>query len=679
MTPVFIDVETFWSKTHALRKMTAIEYVLHADTQIICGTIKVADQPTQFYWGEVEYWTALHALDLSKIMLVGHNMSEFDALVLEWRLKVRPRMWGCTLAMARPIHAKTVGLSLAKLVEHYGLGTKDAAVLVETQGKRAEEFTPDERVRMRTYNIADTDQCAQLFHILKAHYDAKELWHIDATVRMIVEPQLEVDVGLLSVALSVERSNKQRALHALAKLTTLDQPKNWDDEAALLEQVRQEMASAPKFASLLRSRGVPVPTKPSPTDPKKRIPALAKSDKDFIDLQESDDEVVSAAVRARLAVKSTLLETRINAFVATAKLCGGLLPIPAKYCGADTTGRLSGFWYNPLNLPRVNPKAPKVSDALRRSLRAPKGYTMVVADLSGIELRFNHCMWQVPYSTAMWKADATADLYRAYGAMVLGCSPDDITKEQRFYFKVVNLATGYGMGPLKMRATARIQGGLALWIHLNSEDGRTFKTLDDELAAEMAATPEWAIVRDEADEAVKQWRDKHPEIIAGWRSCHMALQHIRAGQEVDIDPAGLMRTCKEGIIGPTGRLIRYPHLREETRQEWNEERQRHVTKSEWVYGDGRHKTRIYGGKIDENICQFGSRDVIYDHALRVYKETGYRYLWQVYDELVYLVPDSEADAMLKTVLAIMHTPPSWWRDIVLAAEGDIGHSYADAK
>ena len=51
--------------------------------------------------------------------------------------------------MARPIHAKDVGLSLAKLVEHYNIGVKDQSALVATKGKRLADFTEQEVAEMQ--------------------------------------------------------------------------------------------------------------------------------------------------------------------------------------------------------------------------------------------------------------------------------------------------------------------------------------------------------------------------------------------------------------------------------------------------------------------------------------------------------------------------------------------------
>ena len=170
----------------------------------------------------------------------------------------------------------------------------------------------------------------------------------------------------------------------------LDDETLYVDVEEKVQAVLKLLSSAPKFAKFLESINVEVPKKISPTTGKE-IPALAKTDEDFIALQEHDNPLVATASNARLDAKSTLLQTRIKAFISAAEAHPQKkVPIPLKYYGADTTGRWSGWAYNPQNLPRVNPYYPKPSDALRKSLIAPKGHKVVVADLSGIELRVNH-------------------------------------------------------------------------------------------------------------------------------------------------------------------------------------------------------------------------------------------------------------------------------------------------
>lgn len=646
----FIDFETFWSPEHSLSKMSPIAYVMHPDTQIISMSIKINNWPTDVFFGEDAIRHALSKLDWKTKFVIGHNMSGFDAMILAWRFGIRPALWGCTLAMARPLHAKTVGLSLAKLVAHYELGAKQDAILHSTRGKRLADFSTDELRAMEVYNKADTEQCAALFHKLRPHFTPAELWHLDCNIRMLVEPQFELDTGLLQTALSVERSNKHKALIDLASMLRDDTASaqahiEWGDDEQVAEWVREQLASAPKFSALLTARGVEVPMKPSPTDPTKQVPALAKTDEAFEALQAHEDPIVAAAARARLAVKSTLLETRIEAFLAAGAVCGGKLPVPLKYCGADTTGRDSGAQYNPQNQPRINPDKPKVSDALRNSLRAPKGYLIGVADQSGIELRVNHFLWKVPSTMEAYAQSPTADLYRDLAAWYYQVTLDEVLKPQRQMGKVMHLGLGFGAGSDTFTRIARLMGGIRL-------------------------TPA------ESENAVSGWRQRYAPIVQGWKTCGEALNDIARGVTADVDPWGMVTTCEDGLHLPSGRLIRYPNLRfVDDGQTWPDGR----PKKSWVYGEGRNKTYLSGPKVDENIVQALARDSVFECALRFFKAAKMRPIMRVHDELIYMFPRSEAESLLQELQRIMRTPPSWWPELIVWSEGDVGETYGACK
>jgi DNA polymerase len=691
MDIITVDYESFWSSEYTLSKMSPLAYVMGDQYETISCSIKVNAGPTEVYFGHDDVAAAFAELDVPNSAMLAHNNSGFDAYISAYRFGLRPRMWLCTAAMARPKHAKTIGVSLAKLVQHYGIGVKDNTILMSTKGKRLADFTPAEIEAMRVYNKADTDQCYALFKVLSQGFSPKELWQIDTITRMRTEPQFELDTGLLNTALSIERSNKHKHMLELAKMlrssateaqvfadvdarmTGGEVQLPWGDEEAMIEFVREQLASAPKFTKLLNARGVPVPTKPSPSDPDsdKRVPALAKTDDEFIALQEHDDPIVAAAAAARLSIKSTLLETRIEKFTEAASMAGGMLPMPIKYCGADTTWRDSGEEYNPLNMPRVNKKKPKTADALRNSLRAPKGKLVIVADSSNIELRVNHTLWKVPYSTKLWAEKPDADLYRADAALQYKISMDDVTDTQRQMTKVKQLGLGFGSGADTFRRVAKQMAGLDLTPVIRY-------LTDAEINAGLPCLVDdegygYVIECDPAQEAVDDWRGRHQQIVKGWKNCDIALQSIEAGREVQVDPWGLVWTCAEGFVLNTGRnhIIRYPKLRREI--------DKYTKKEQWVYAEGRYQARIYGPKCDENIVQALARDKIMDDSLEYFKRTGLRPALRPYDELVYIVDEAKAQDFLDELQAVMRKRLSWWPELVMWSEGGIGPTYGSAK
>ncbi len=646
-----IDLETFWATDHTLTKMSAITYAMHERTEIISCSFKFGEEDTECYFGEDRVAQVCDAVDWSEYIVLGHNLSEFDVLIMAWRLNIRPKFWGCTLAMARPHHAKTVGLSLRALAAHYGLGIKDDTVLHQTKGRNLAEFSTTELRRMRKYNIKDVDQCYGLFKRLHPLTPPIEMFMIDATIRMLVEPVFELDVRLLHNTHMQESARKREMLRALGEQLAGDIPGNMasailtgESFAGLTEDgLREQLSSAAKFKRMLEMLNVDVPMKDSPSTPGKMIPALAKTDEGFLALLEDDNPVVATAAEARLDVKSTMLQTRIDKFLTAANSePRGMLPIPLRYCGADTTWRWSGWAYNPQNLPRINPDEPKPSDALRKSIRAPKGKAIVVVDQAGIELRVNHFLWKVPSSMQMYQDDPEhADLYKDFAANSLyNISIDEVDKAQRQVGKVSHLGLGFGAAWRAFQKVAKILAKI---------------DLSDQ----------------ECQRIVSAWRTAYPEIVEGWDACNLALPGIARGYfGSPIDPWGMITPEPGGLRTPGG-FISYPNLRKEVNAK--------TGRRDWVYGRGRRIAKIYGGKVDENLVQHLARLVIRDNLYDVYKATGYRPGLVVHDELVYVVPEDQADDMLYEVNAAMRVSPKWWPELVTWSEGGISDTYGGAK
>ena len=615
----YADLETFWSTTHTLTKLNPVAYCMHRDTEIQSMAHAFDDGPVEILWGEDTIRDFIASEDWSKTLVVGHNMSQFDSMLLAWRLGLRPALWGCTLAMAKPIYRAEVGGSLGKLCDHLNLGRKGNLEAIGTKGRKLDSFTAAERRAMEIYNVQDVELCRKLFKHLVKQIPKRELAVIDMTIRMLVSPKIRVDTKLLKAALIEERQRKETAIEDLRVLFNLD----WS------VQLKKMLMSNPQLADLLRNRGVEPPMKISPTTGKETY-AFAKQDEGLLALLEHPDDLVRAAIETRLGVKSTILESRIETYLTMAAATGGRMPIALNYAGAHTWRWSGGFKANQQNLPRVVPDKPKLTDALRDCLIAPTGHKIVVADLSGIELRVNHYLWQVPSSMELYAQDAQADLYKEFASKFYGIDKKDVTKAQRQFAKMVQLGLGFGMGWRKFQEGARKDGYV----------------LDDL----------------EARRVVTRWRQLYREIAHGWDTCNQALQAIHDGDEVPIDPWGLCVTTKDGIHTPHG-MLRYPKLHQEG--------------DEWWYGEGRFRRKIYGGLLCENLVQHLARQVLVGQMLKIQKV--YLISHTVHDECILVVPEGEAQHALEFMLETMKTPPTWWPDLVLFAEGDIADSYGKAK
>lgn len=651
MQAIFLDFESYWDSTHTLSRMSPTEYVMHPETEIQSVSIKIGNEPAYVLFGEENIREHLQSIDWSDAMAVGHNMSGFDSMILAWRFGVKPKMYGCTAAMARSQHSKVgvsvdgkflTGVSLKKLAAELGVGKKLDLEATNTKGKKLKDFTADELQRMEAYNKVDTELCYEIFRKLYPTFPKQELLLIDMTTRMLVEPKFILSYSMVDKALEDVRDEKRQSLLDLAKTLGIEgyAADALEHGVPIEEQVRTQLASSAKFGDLLKSLGVQVPMKISKTTGKPTA-ALAKTDDEFIALQNHENPLVAAAARARLEVKSTILETRLEAFLRAADACDGKIPVPLKYAGADTTGRWSGEQYNMQNLPRIDPKKPKPSDALRMSLKAPTGHKVIVADLSGIELRVNMFLWKVPYAMELFKASPDkADLYKYFAAHELyNITEDEVDKNQRQVGKVAHLGLGFGAGGATFQKVAKLMAGLDMSL-------------------------------EEATRVVNTYREAHGEIANGWRRFQDCLPKIAQGTDEAIDPWGFCITDKNSVRLPSGRSIYYPNLVKE--RDGN-------GKTEWWYGSGRTRARIYAGKGVENLVQALARDVIAEHAVLFFKATGLRPALMVHDELVYVVREDKAQDYLDQLQGIMRAGVSWWPELVTWSEGDIASSYGEAK
>lgn len=318
MNIIVYDFETFYDKVFSLSKMTTEEYIRDEQFEVIGVSVKVNDGEPQWFSGTRKRISEfLDQFPWDDAIAVAHN-AMFDAAILNWHFDIRPKMHGDTLSMLRAIDGPDAGNSLAKAAERYGLGVKGTEV-VNALGKRRLDFTPQELARYGDYCCNDGELTYKLFAVLAHLMPKLEMRLIDLTLRMFVEPRLELDTDVLTAHLKEVQEKKAKLL-----------------SVAMID--KSELMSNPKLAELLIKCGVEPPMKISPTTGK-RTYAFSKTDEGFKALLEHENIMVQSFVAARLGVKSTLEETRTERFIRIAER--GPLPVPLRYYAAHT-GRWGG-------------------------------------------------------------------------------------------------------------------------------------------------------------------------------------------------------------------------------------------------------------------------------------------------------------------------------------------------
>ncbi len=392
---------------------------------------------------------------------------------------------------------------------------------------------------------------------------------------------------------------------------------------------KADLMSNPKFAALLGKFGVPCPMKISPTTGNMTY-ALAKSDQGMKDLLEDDDPHVQALAAARLGVKSTLEETRTQRFI---DISGrGMLPVPVRYYAAHT-GRWGGDdKINLQNLPSRGPNA----KALKKCIVAPKGYSIVESDSSQIEARM--LAWLAGQDDVVETFASRGDVYKKMASAIYNVDEADVTKDQRFVGKTTVLGAGYGMGGEKFQLALKNSGV--------------------------------EITKAEAAKIIGIYRETNDMISNMWKQAGTMLRYMVRGDAMPFGKDGVLgvNTYEPGIVLPNGLLIRYDELEEAENEKGG---------TEYSYKTRIGRTRIYGGKVVENVTQALARLIIGEQMLRISKK--YRVVLTVHDSIVCCVPDDEAEACKAYVEECMRWVPTWAEGLPVDCEAGVGKNYGECE
>lgn len=729
LNPVTIDFETYYTTVdngaYTLSRMTTEEYVRDPRFEIIGVSIKHGDAPSKFYTGDLDYIRAvLRQIDWASTMAIGHNLSEFDSLILTQVVGVRPRAYACTLQMARALHGskdsggKNISNSLDALCKMYGLAPKGNQVKTYVN-RRRESFSPAEMADYAEYcgnkavtgTDGDTDLCWELFKRFVSQLPRNELQLASLTTRMFAEPRLALDLPLLQSLQQDMATRKAELLTRVAGILGVDESLPQEQRVA---QTQSLLRKDEVLASVLRDQfDVTPPTKLSlkrknPDGSPMVVYAFAKTDEGMSQLLEFEDESdpqgaedIQALAAARLGVKSTLAESRVDRFTGVANR--GLLPVPLAY-GKTGTHRLagsqkinmqnlSGSKYVTKRTPRgalvMTPGGPNRLDqwrmathpesgvevmqvrcvdgtvwwtedakgeklvwlvGLRDAITAPPGKKLVVADSSQIELRVCHLL--SGQMDTVEELRQGIDVYSSFASTIYGRSITKKDKRERQHGKVGMLQLQYQSGWKSFRNAARIMGGVRL-------------------------------TEDEAAGTVDTYRNRFTEVRKFWRTCQQGISKMATGGGTYLDQWGLCKLEHNRITSPGRMPLVYHNLRQELLEGFDGGE----PELQWVYDDKEKRSmrKIYGGSVTENLCQWLARNVVFDQMLECEKRWG-RYdslgngvVLTVHDEIVLCVDEDDAEEALKFCLDTMSQPPKWWPQLPVAAEGGIGQRYSEAK
>jgi len=625
MNLITLDFETYYDSKIKLgfKHQTTEEYIRDKRFEVIGVGVKVGEGVTEWFSGShLEIQKYLSTLPWKESALLCHN-TMFDGAILAWKFKLRPKLYLDTLCMGRATNGVDVGGSLAYLSERYGLGKKGHEVVL-AEGKQITGFTNSELAQYGEYCKNDVELTFKLFQVLSSEFPADELSLIDMTLRMFINPVLEVDDALLNERLEELQHEKLQLLGSL-KLRL-----GCENE----EEVRKKLASNKQFAAVLKEHGIEVPMKESKTTGKQTF-ALAKNDTGFIELTEHEDTFIQELCAVRLGTKSTIEESRIERFIDVGARNRGTLPIPLKYYGAHT-GRWAGS--DKVNFQNL-PSRDKKKKALKQAVVAPEGYTIINCDSSQIEARV--LAWLSGQTDLVKDFAEGSDVYSVFASKIY---ERPITKKdpvERFVGKTCILGLGYGTGALKLQ--------------------HTLKT----------SPPGADLELDKCEQIVKLYRDTNDKIVKLWRESDKALKSMADWQK-DFKPFTLgenrcLWVYEEGIKLPNGLFIRYPELKLNTDD----------TKSGYQYKSRKGPVSLWGGSVVENVVQALARIIVGQQMLKLTER--YNVALTVHDAAVCVVPDDEVDEACAWIVEVMSEAPDWASGLPVACEAHFGANYGEME
>ena len=220
---------------------------------------------------------------------------------------------------------------------------------------------------------------------------------------------------------------------------------------------------------------------------------------------------------------------------------------------------------------------------------------------------------------------------------IYGVDEEDVNKDQRFVGKTTILGAGYGMGAVRFKEQLKNFG------------------FDMDL--------------DEARRVIDIYRNANSQIHRLWRDAQNTIATLDRGDATPLGVGDLIESVPDesALRLPSGLLLRYSDLSAEQTDKGYE----------YSYRTRRGRTRIYGGKVVENVCQAIARCIIGEQMLEVARR--YKVVLTVHDSIVCCVPDADVEEAKIYVEQCMRAVPDWAKGLPVDCEAGVGKSYGDCE
>lgn len=649
MPSVHIDYETFSEVD--LRSAGVHAYARHKSTRVLCLAWAIDNGPVS------AWWPALGAIPqqlvrVFKTMQIHAFNANFERLITEhvgvrygfpavlhsqWvdtqaiarMLALPDSLEKCSAALNLPINKDKDG---ARLINLFSKPQRDGSVVLPAS--RPEEFRKMVEYCKRDVKV---DRAVAAALPLKSLPGLEQrVWEVDGRIN---GRGVRVDVAMAKGADSMRAVARKMACDKLPAMT--------NGMVGTVGQAKRILA----FAS---AQGFPLPNLKKET---------------LLPLLESDSEMPQA-LRDVLELRASTNLTSVAKYSAMMRAVepdGRIRGVHAYH--RATTGRWGGRIVQFQNLPRPSAKLedvdhqlirdrdvstlsmlygnlmPVLRDALRNTIRASPGKSLVVVDKASIEARvLGYLSGCKGYLKAYRQK---LDLYILTAALVFNKTYDQIVtlglgSFERWLGKTIVLGLGYSMGEATFWESCRKNG----------------RILEHTLTKR----------------AVDVYRSNYPEIPSYWRVCEQAcLRAIRTRQPTSL-PHGIVVNMVGHYLAiqlPSGRCLWYPHAKivQKTNKygKLQDNIRFHTTISGNYWGPF---GSTYGGRIVENIVQAVARDLLAEALIKC-EDRGLEPVLHIHDEVVC---DTDAKNIDK-IHEIFRTPPTWAPDLLLGSGGFVSPFY----
>jgi putative DNA polymerase len=687
MNVLTVDFETYYDREYSLSKMTMIEYIMDGRFQPIMMSYSINDEPIKNVIGYPKIKEALDGIDWDNTVLNAQNTA-FDATIIRARFGHTARYYTDTMAMARVTAAHVFeGASLgaiAKVLQANGVPVPPKGKEVQSalgmhlynayQGTPylALKATTDHNEVQRGHELLmgyveycnnDVHLAREAFKYFTKMITPDEMQYGDMILKCYIEPSLYLDLPIIEEEIQrIHERDEKRARDVANKYFNGNQA-----------ELRSVCRSVPKFTEFLKSLGGKleheidedtdytfiIPSKYS--EKKERIePCYSKTFPPVIEMCERMDEI-GDIFRTKLAMSSSIELSRAERFRAIAKIgCGFGMPYTVSGAHTHRLGGSGGLNVQNLSSGRKEGQ----SNALKRSISAPPGHQVVVFDSSQIELRTGSYIAGDHATLKMFLEGR--DPYSEQASLIYGGDPVEIKK----------LAKG-GVEPYA--SIQRPAGKASLLSNIYGTGAVGFMNYAKLMGVDMTL--------EEAQHIVKVYRETHPEVVATWNACEVALRNMIAGASgyfggpegklFYYDGARMNHGVRmPGIRLPDGNWLNY-HCLSMREREYPDG----STKMNYAYR-GLKEGRIqwiftYAARIFENCNQALAFAVMKYQALLINQR--YKIVLNTHDEWGIVVKDEEVEQAKEYMQWCMRQVPEWAKGLPVDCEGDAAVHYGDCK